>query len=85
MPDATCCADKTHCCPSNLPVCDTDSGRCLPPSGAAAGRAAASVPWATKAPARLKVGAGAGFGRKGGAARDARRFIQREGGLPAAS
>jgi hypothetical protein len=30
MVGATCCEDKEHCCPSDLPICDTDEGRCLP-------------------------------------------------------
>lgn len=30
MEGATCCEDKEHCCPSDLPICDTDEGRCLP-------------------------------------------------------
>lgn len=30
MQEATCCEDKEHCCPHDLPVCDTDEGRCLP-------------------------------------------------------
>ena len=28
MPKATCCDDHEHCCPSEFPVCDTDSGKC---------------------------------------------------------
>jgi hypothetical protein len=56
MVDATCCPDKEHCCPSDLPVCDTDEGRCLPKQvrvlrgcivgvlgGGVCGRATASV------------------------------------------
>ena len=72
MPEATCCADKTHCCPSNLPVCDAASGRCLPPTMAAGGgagaAAAAGVPWATKTPARVKRAAG-GSGEAAAAAK----------------
>jgi hypothetical protein len=30
MVGATCCEDKEHCCPADLPICDTDEGRCLP-------------------------------------------------------
>ena len=29
LPKATCCDDQTHCCPAELPVCDTSAGRCL--------------------------------------------------------
>ncbi len=29
LPKATCCDDQTHCCPAELPVCDTAAGRCL--------------------------------------------------------
>jgi hypothetical protein len=79
MPDATCCSDHVHCCPSNLPVCDVDSGRCLPPSGASPG--VASAPWATKTPARRRAPAsGAGFSRKGGRAQ-----VLREEPAPLAS
>ena len=49
MPSATCCADHSHCCPSDLPVCDLVGGRCLPPAGAALG--VESVPWSAKTPA----------------------------------
>lgn len=52
MEEATCCADKEHCCPPDLPVCDTEEGRCLPKPGSGF---AASAPWATKVPARLRV------------------------------
>lgn len=47
MPKATCCDDHEHCCPADLPVCDTDAGRCLPGAGVYLG----SKPWATKTPA----------------------------------
>ena len=45
MQDATCCDDHQHCCPNNLPVCDTIAGRCL--SGNADDWES-SVPWSTK-------------------------------------
>ncbi len=28
MPEATCCEDKVHCCPSDMPVCNIASGTC---------------------------------------------------------
>merc|ERR1719276_553575 len=28
FPDATCCSDKTHCCPHGL-TCDLRAGRCI--------------------------------------------------------
>ena len=30
IPKATCCDDRIHCCPHELPVCDVEHGRCLP-------------------------------------------------------
>ncbi|XP_072742193.1 progranulin isoform X1 [Ciconia boyciana] len=42
MPQASCCADKVHCCP-HATVCDLAHGRCLSPAG--------DVPLATKFPA----------------------------------
>lgn len=45
LKEATCCDDHEHCCPSNLPVCDTVAGRCL--SGNADDWAN-SVPWVSK-------------------------------------
>lgn len=47
LPDATCCDDKEHCCPADLPVCDTEAGRCT----AGPGREGVSIPWLTKTPA----------------------------------
>ncbi|KXZ49648.1 hypothetical protein GPECTOR_20g505 [Gonium pectorale] len=47
MPKATCCDDNEHCCPNNLPVCDTEGGRCLPSAGVTVG----AKPWARKTPA----------------------------------
>lgn len=47
LPSATCCEDHEHCCPSNLPICDTAAGRCLASKGTIEG----SVPWSTKIPA----------------------------------
>ncbi|NXW66897.1 GRN protein, partial [Eurystomus gularis] len=32
MPQASCCADKVHCCP-HATVCDLAHGRCLSPAG----------------------------------------------------
>ncbi|NXF67345.1 GRN protein, partial [Ciccaba nigrolineata] len=32
MPQASCCADKVHCCP-HATVCDLTRGRCLSPTG----------------------------------------------------
>ena len=34
LPEATCCDDQQHCCPQDLPVCDTVAGRCLAQAGA---------------------------------------------------
>jgi KDEL-tailed cysteine endopeptidase len=51
MEKATCCADKEHCCPEDMPVCDTDEGRCLPKQGVNFGK---SVPWSSKVPATRK-------------------------------
>lgn len=45
--DAVCCDDNQHCCPKDLPVCDTAAGRCLPGKGSIEG----SQPWLTKTPA----------------------------------
>lgn len=28
LPKATCCDDGAHCCPTELPVCNTEAGRC---------------------------------------------------------
>jgi KDEL-tailed cysteine endopeptidase len=53
MQKAVCCDDKEHCCPHDLPVCDTAAGRCLPQKGAGF---AASVPWSSKTPATKKDG-----------------------------
>lgn len=47
MQEATCCDDHEHCCPSNLPVCDTVAGRCL--SGNEDDWES-SVPWVSKVP-----------------------------------
>lgn len=48
LPKATCCDDHLHCCPHNLPVCDTVGGRCLKAPGVWEG----SVPISTKQPAQ---------------------------------
>jgi len=50
LPDAVCCDDHEHCCPGDLPVCDTDEGRCLPSKGVIAG----SVPWTTQTRAQRR-------------------------------
>ncbi|XP_069733234.1 progranulin isoform X2 [Phaenicophaeus curvirostris] len=42
MPEASCCADKVHCCP-HATICDLAHGRCLSPAG--------DVPWGTAFPA----------------------------------
>lgn len=44
LPEAVCCDDHVHCCPSRLPVCDTTAGRCL----AAPGQVLGSEPWTEK-------------------------------------
>lgn len=48
LPEATCCDDHVHCCPSNLPVCDVTAGRCLNKPGAGFDD---SSEWFTKTPA----------------------------------
>jgi KDEL-tailed cysteine endopeptidase len=48
LPEATCCDDHMHCCPNNLPVCDTTAGRCLAQAGYGFED---SVEWSTKVPA----------------------------------
>ncbi|CAL8467277.1 g6814 [Coccomyxa elongata] len=53
LKEATCCDDHEHCCPSNLPVCDTIAGRCL--SGNADDWEN-SVPWVSKVPAKRTPG-----------------------------
>eukprot|EP00195_Chlamydomonas_chlamydogama_P016889 CAMPEP_0202889940 /NCGR_PEP_ID=MMETSP1392-20130828/475_1 /ASSEMBLY_ACC=CAM_ASM_000868 /TAXON_ID=225041 /ORGANISM="Chlamydomonas chlamydogama, Strain SAG 11-48b" /LENGTH=479 /DNA_ID=CAMNT_0049573391 /DNA_START=8 /DNA_END=1447 /DNA_ORIENTATION=+ len=50
IPRATCCEDYEHCCPSDLPVCDTAAGRCLPKKYSLEG----SIPWFEKTPALRK-------------------------------
>ena len=51
LPKATCCDDHEHCCPEDLPVCDTEAGRCSAGSSGEGGENAFSVPWSTKVPA----------------------------------
>lgn len=46
---AVCCDDREHCCPADLPVCDSVGGRCLPAAGAPA---ALGKPWLAKTPAQ---------------------------------
>lgn len=48
LPKATCCDDQQHCCPEDLPVCDTVAGRCLAQAGAGF---EGSVPMVKKQPA----------------------------------
>ena len=48
LPRATCCEDQQHCCPEDLPVCDTVAGRCLANAGAGF---EGSVPLVKKQPA----------------------------------
>lgn len=48
---AVCCDDNEHCCPGELPVCDTFAGRCLPKMGEIDG----SVPWYTKTKATRRT------------------------------
>ncbi|XP_025921029.1 granulins-like, partial [Apteryx rowi] len=57
MPEASCCADKVHCCP-RATICDLAHGRCLTPAGA--------FPLGTKFPAwtpRSQPGAPAPLGQ----------------------
>jgi KDEL-tailed cysteine endopeptidase len=51
MPRATCCEDRDHCCPEDLPVCDVEGGRCTAGDepGARWAPIASKVP-ATRAP-----------------------------------
>ncbi|NWH78576.1 GRN protein, partial [Piaya cayana] len=42
MPEASCCADKVHCCP-HATICDLAHERCLSPAG--------DIPWGTAFPA----------------------------------
>lgn len=51
LPEATCCDDHEHCCPKDLPVCDTDAGTCSAGEGAADYR---TVPMVRKEPAQRK-------------------------------
>jgi KDEL-tailed cysteine endopeptidase len=59
LPDATCCEDKAHCCPRDLPVCDVEAGRCAAGPGSPLWGTGASVPWVAKVPAE-RVGGGGG-------------------------
>lgn len=54
-----CCDDKQHCCPPNLPVCDTQGGRCLPSANALTG----GQPWLTKTKATRTAGFGGAVGK----------------------
>ncbi len=51
LPRATCCEDQQHCCPEDLPVCDTVAGRCLAQAGAGFEN---SAPMVRKQPATSK-------------------------------
>lgn len=51
LPRATCCEDQQHCCPEDLPVCDTVAGRCLARAGAGFEN---SAPMVRKQPATSK-------------------------------
>jgi len=51
MPEATCCDDHEHCCPSDLPVCDVDQGTCSAGEGGVGGL---TVPMRRKVPAERK-------------------------------
>lgn len=51
LPKATCCDDQQHCCPQDLPVCDTVAGRCLAKAGQGYGT---SGPMVRKQPATSK-------------------------------
>jgi KDEL-tailed cysteine endopeptidase len=55
LPEATCCDDHEHCCPSDLPVCDTESGQCTAGEGLGADEEARSVPMVAKVPAQRKA------------------------------
>lgn len=48
IPKATCCEDHEHCCPEDLPICDVEGGKCLPPSGL---ESEGSAPLSRKRPA----------------------------------
>ncbi|XP_018089598.1 granulin L homeolog isoform X2 [Xenopus laevis] len=51
MPQAVCCADHMHCCPSNS-KCDVQQGRCVTKQD--------HVPWMQKLPARVRLVVGLG-------------------------
>ena len=61
MPEATCCDDKVHCCPSDMPVCNIASGTCVKGDGRGygygeLGDGADWVPMQRKVPALKKAG-----------------------------
>jgi len=58
LANAICCDDHEHCCPTDLPVCDTTAGRCLKKEGAVGAKD--SSEWHTKTPA-IKTGEQVGF------------------------
>ncbi|NXH80207.1 GRN protein, partial [Edolisoma coerulescens] len=55
MPQASCCADKVHCCP-HATVCDLTRGRCVSPAGDADGPlGTAFPPWKRRPPAPVAL------------------------------
>eukprot|EP00887_Chlorella_sp_A99_P001556 scaffold8.g1556.t1 len=57
LENAVCCDDHEHCCPSDLPVCDTVAGRCLKGPGQGF---EGSVPMSKKAAAESRTRQGWG-------------------------
>ena len=52
LPEATCCDDLEHCCPSDLPVCDVDEGTCS--AGEKGSYSGVTIPMVKKQPAMKK-------------------------------
>lgn len=50
MRHAASCADNMHCCPGDMPVCDTQQGMCTSEDGTK------SAPWVPKTTAVLAEG-----------------------------
>lgn len=50
LPEATCCEDKIHCCPKDLPVCELETGSCTKGPG----YSSESVPLVEKISAQRK-------------------------------
>jgi C1A family cysteine protease len=65
------CADNHHCCPSDLPMCDTQSGTCYSQDGSK------SAPWTSKDPAEMVSGAAVRAAAIGGSADEADEGVQR--------